>query len=120
MVDRKLHIIKTRPFELFRKIASIGRRMTEGKYEISGEVAIEEEEKKELVAAYRSVSQSCGKEGADTIETNANCCQYVRQSDYSFVNKAYKETQNSQSNMIITSGTTRSNLNIFVATCAGT
>lgn len=99
----------------FQKIVPIGRRMTEGKYKISGEVATEEE-RKELVVAHRSINllnQSCGKEGADTIETNAKCCHYVRRSDYSFV-------QNSQLNMIITSGATRSNLNIFVATCAGT
>ncbi|KAM7249242.1 hypothetical protein ACFE04_019851 [Oxalis oulophora] len=96
--------------------------MAEGKYEISGAVAIEEE-RKELVAAHRStnlLNQSCGKEGADTIETNAKCCQYVRPSDYSFVNKTLQESRNTQSNMIITSGATRSNLNIFVATCAGT
>ena len=95
--------------------------MAEGKYEFSGEEATEEEEQK-LVAGDGCASQSGVRRGSDTARRVASRRQFVHRSDCSFARKAVAAPEHSasQSTMIIAAGATRSNLNIFVATCAGT
>lgn len=88
--------------------------MTQGKHKVSGEMAYGEEEKKELVAP--CVVEWSHEKGADSIEMSINC-DYV---DSTSTLSNERENQCSRSNMIISSGRTTSNFNVYITTCAGT
>lgn len=88
--------------------------MTEGKRNVSGDLVLDDEEKKELITP--CVVEWTNEKGADSIGTNINC-DYI-DSTSSLDNR--DENLSSRSNMIVSGDRTTSKFNVFIATCAGT